>query len=44
MRLKQLEDENLRMRRVIANLTLENDAMKGLAAKNSWSPRSAKKP
>jgi len=43
-RLKQLEDENSRMRRVIANLTLENDAMKELATKNSWSPRSAKKP
>ena len=27
-RLKQFEDENSRMRRVIANLTLENDAMK----------------
>ncbi len=43
MRLKQLEDENGRMRRVIANLTLENDAMKELATKNSWSLRSAKK-
>ena len=43
-RLKQLEDENSRMRRVISNLTLENDAMKELATKNSWRPRSAKKP
>ena len=43
-RLKQLEDENYRMRRVISNLTLENDAMKELATKNSWRPRSAKKP
>jgi len=44
MRLKQLEDENTRMRRVIANLTLENDAMKELASKNSWSLQGAKKP
>ena len=43
-RLKQLEDENSRMRRVIANLTLENDAMQALATKNSWSPRSANIP
>ena len=43
-RLKQLENENSRMRRVIANLTLENDAMKELATKSSCSPRSAKKP
>jgi putative transposase len=33
MRLKELEDENTRMRRVIAKLTLENDAMKELASK-----------
>jgi len=32
------------MRRVIANLTLENDAMKELASKNSWSLQGAKKP
>ena len=44
MRLKQLEEENARMRRVIANLTLEIDVVKEYAAKNSWSPRSAKKP
>ena len=43
MRLKELEDENTRMRRVIANLTLENDAMKELASKNSWGLHSAKK-
>jgi putative transposase len=43
MRLKELEDENTRMRRVIANLTLENDAMKELASKNSWSLHGAKK-
>lgn len=44
MRLKQLEEENTRMRRVIANLTLEVDAMKELASKNSWRLHSAKKP
>ncbi len=43
MRLKELEDENTRMRRVIANLTLENDAMKELATKNSWGLHGAKK-
>jgi putative transposase len=36
------EDENARMRRIIANLSLENDAMKELIAKNSWDPRSEK--
>ncbi len=43
MRLKELEDENTRMRRVIANLTLENDAMKELATKHSWGLHGAKK-
>ena len=41
-RSRALEDENARMRRIIANLSLENDAMKDLIAKNSWSPRSEK--
>ena len=36
------EDENARMKRIIANLSLENDAMKELIAKNSWGPRSEK--
>jgi putative transposase len=39
---RALEDENARMKRIIANLSLENDAMKELIAKNSWSPRSEK--
>ena len=34
-RLKQLEDEHSRMRRVITNLTLENDAIKSWAQKTS---------
>ena len=29
-RARELEDENARMKRIIANLTLENDAMKSL--------------
>ena len=41
-RSRAIEDENARMRRIIANLTLENDAMKNLIQKNSWGPRSEK--
>jgi putative transposase len=37
-RARAVEDENARMRRIIANLSLENDAMKQLIEKNSWSP------
>jgi putative transposase len=37
-RAKALEDENTRMRRIIANLSLENDAMKEVIKKNSWGP------
>jgi putative transposase len=37
---RALEDENARMNRIIANLSLENDVMKELIAKNSWGPRS----
>jgi putative transposase len=39
---RAVEDENARMKRIIANLTLENDAMKELISKNSWGPRSEK--
>jgi len=35
-RARAIEDENARMWRIIANLSLENDAMKELIAKNSW--------
>ncbi len=38
MRLKQLEDEKSRMRRVIDNLTLENDAMKRAGHKKLLGP------
>jgi putative transposase len=41
-RARELEDENGRMKRIIANLTLENDAMKSLISKNSWGPCSEK--
>ncbi len=41
-RARELADENGRMKRIIANLTLENDAMKSLISKNSWGPRSEK--
>ncbi len=41
-RARELEDENGRMKRIIANLTLEIDAMKSLISKNSWGPRSEK--
>ena len=37
-RARAVEDENTRMRRIISNLTLENDAMKQLIEKNSWGP------
>ncbi len=42
-RSRAVEDENARMRRIIANLTLENDAMKQLIEKNSWSPPTEKR-
>jgi putative transposase len=38
-----VDDENTRMRRIITNLTLENDAMKQLIEKNSWSPPTGKR-
>jgi putative transposase len=41
-RLKQLEDENARMRRIIANQTLEIDAMKNVISKNGLGPSQRK--
>lgn len=41
-RARAVDDENLRLRRIVANLTLENDAMKQLIEKNSWSPHGEK--
>jgi putative transposase len=43
VRLKQLEDESRRKDRIIAQLSLEVDAMKELVEKNGWGPRSGKK-
>ena len=42
-RLKQLEADNARKDRIIARLTLENDAVRELIEKNGWGPRSGKK-
>ena len=35
-RSRAMDDENSRLRRIVANLTLENDAMRQLIEKNSW--------
>jgi putative transposase len=43
-RMRQLEEENLRLKRAVANLTLENEAIRELLEKNFPGPRSAKKP
>lgn len=43
VRLKQLEEETSRMRRIIATQALEIDAMKELSAKNGWGLHSGKK-
>lgn len=34
-RMKELEDENARQKRIVANLTLENDAVKNVLEKSS---------
>jgi len=43
VKLKQLEDESTRMRRIIATQALEIDPMKELISKNGWGLHSAKK-
>ena len=43
VRMRQLEDENTRLKRVVANLTLENDAIKDLLSKNFPGPQRVKK-
>ena len=43
IKLKALEEETPRMRRIIATQALEIDAMKELIAKNGWGLHSAKK-
>ena len=42
-RSRAVDDENARMRRIITNLTLENDAMRQLIEKNSWGPPNEKR-
>jgi putative transposase len=42
-RLRQLEDENSRMGRIIARQSLEIDAMRNVISKNGWGPRSEKR-
>jgi putative transposase len=42
-KLKELEDETTRMRRIIATQALEIDAMKELISKNGWGLHNAKK-
>ena len=42
-RSRAVDDENTRMRRIITNLTLENDAMRQLIEKNCWSPPAEKR-
>jgi putative transposase len=36
-RLRQLEDENGKLKRLVADLSLDKEALKGLIAKNGWS-------
>ena len=43
VKLKQLEEETTRMRRIISTQALEIDAMKELTSKNGWGLHSAKR-
>jgi len=36
-RLRQLEDENRRLKHLVADLTLDKEAMKAIIGKNGWS-------
>ena len=36
-RLRQLEDENRRLKHLVADLTLDKEAMKAVISKNGWS-------
>ena len=37
---KQLRDENLRLRKLVADLSLDKDALQWVIEKNGWSSRS----
>jgi len=37
---KQLRDENARLKRLVANLSLEKDALQWVIEKNGWSSQS----
>jgi putative transposase len=41
-RLKQLEEDNVRLRRIVTDLTLDLDAVKNVLAKNYPGPRNGK--
>jgi putative transposase len=36
-RLRQLEEENRRLKHMVADLSLDKEAMKAIIAKNGWS-------
>jgi putative transposase len=36
-KLRQLEDENRRLKHMVADLSLDKEAMKAVIAKNGWS-------
>ena len=36
-RLKRLEDENRRLKQLVADLSLDKEALKGIVRKNGWS-------
>jgi putative transposase len=37
-RLRSLEDENRRLKEIVADLSLDKEALKALIRKNGWSP------
>ena len=41
-RLKQLEEDNTRLRRIVTDLTLDVDALKNVLAKNYPGPRNGR--
>lgn len=43
-RMRQLEDENNRLRRALANVMLENETIRELLSKNFPGPHNARKP